>query len=153
MTDQQTSGLDQLELAAWRAFVRAALLVTNLIDAELQAAFDVTHTDFAAMVMLREAPHRRLRMAEVADGLGVDRSALTYRVKRLEARGLVLRDTHVPGDGRGTYAVLTDAGVSFLRRCSRSHVADVRRHFVDHLDRGDLPGIAVTMAKLAQPGG
>lgn len=148
MTSERVRALDPDELAAWRAFVQSALYVTNVIDQELQAAFDITHTDFAAMVMLREAPPRRLRMAEVADGLGIDRSVLTYRVKRLEGRGLVMRERDVPGDGRGTYAVLTDAGVSFLRRCARSHVGDVRRHFVDHLDRADLATVAMTMAKL-----
>ena len=147
--DRSDGPLRRDELAAWRPFVQVALRVTNAIDRDLQAGYGITHTDFAAMVMLREAAGQRLRMAQVADSLGIDRSVLTYRVKRLEGLGLVVRERDVPGDARGTFAVLTGEGVSLLRRCTREHVRSVRRHFLDHLEPADLPALERALTKVA----
>lgn len=52
-----------------------------------------------------------LRMAEVAQGLGVEKAALTGLVDRAESRGLVERAA-VPGDRRSTQVSVTEAGAA-----------------------------------------
>ena len=52
-------------------------------------------------------------MAELADSVLLSRSGMTRLVDRLEREGLLERDT-CAADGRGTFAVLTDAGEALL---------------------------------------
>ena len=51
----------------------------------------------------------------------------------MEANGLVRRDS-CPGDKRGLFAVLTDAGMETIERVAPHHVESVRRHFINLLD-------------------
>ena len=51
---------------------------------------------------------------------------------RLEARGWVRREP-APKDGRGTVAVLTDAGWEMLAATAPGHVSAVREHLFDQL--------------------
>ncbi|HEY0187549.1 MAG TPA: MarR family transcriptional regulator [Cellulomonas sp.] len=51
------------------------------------------------------------RMAELAQGLGIEKAAMTGLVDRAESRGLVER-TAVPGDRRSIHVVVTDAGAT-----------------------------------------
>ena len=54
-------------------------------------------------------------MAELADSVLLSRSGMTRLVDRLEREGLIVRDT-CEYDGRGSFAVLTDAGEAAARR-------------------------------------
>lgn len=71
-------------------------------------------TDFRALTLLGESPERELRITELAAQVGLNQSSTTRLVARLEAKGLVVRDT-CPDDGRGIYAVITDAGLTLAR--------------------------------------
>ena len=69
---------------------------------------------YDVLLQLAEAPDHRLRMAELAERVLLSRSGLTRLVDRLAAEGLVTREPF-PGDARGLYTVLTDAGLARLR--------------------------------------
>jgi DNA-binding MarR family transcriptional regulator len=93
--------------------------------------------------MLSEAPGRSLRMSDLAVRANSSPSRLSHAVARLEERGWVRREP-APKDGRGTVAVLTDAGVEMLVSTAPGHVAAVREHLFDRLtpeqvrDLGDI---------------
>ena len=95
-----------------------------------------------------------LRMADLADMVILSRSGLTRRVDHLVAAGLVER-RKCPTDGRGVLAVLTDAGREQLERATPTHVAGVRRHFVDHFEPPELEALADAHERIAkgEPGG
>lgn len=89
---------------------------------------------------LSETPDRRLRMSELAQRLNLSPSGLTRRVDSLVRQGLVSRRS-CPSDGRGSFAVLTDAGMDKVTLAAVTHVGGVRRYVVDPLPDGQLSGL------------
>ncbi len=128
---------DDPRLLAWGAFLRAHAAVSRRLEAELEAAEQLSLADYDALVQLAFVEERRLRMNELADRLMLTRSGVSRLVDRLAADGLVARD-RCSADARGAYAVLTDAGLSRLRAATPIHVHGVRRHFLEALPESDL---------------
>ncbi len=71
-------------------------------------------------------------MTELADATSQSRSRLSHQITRMEARDLVRRE-ECEGDKRGTWAVLSDFGMTTIERVAPRHVESVRRHYLDHL--------------------
>ena len=97
------------------------------------------------------------RPSEIADHIGVDRTALSRVLRELEAKGLVRRSRD-DSDGRSTQVALTEPGRACLERAlpqsmgTTNHFsgklsekeAEVFRSLVDKLlagEEGALPGI------------
>lgn len=116
---------------AWRALVEFCGQLVDGMDADV-AQFSLTSPDYEVLVHLSEAQDHGLRMSELAHRVLVSKSRLTYRVDRLEARGLVVREP-CETDRRGFIARLTPAGYALLTEAAPHHVAGVRRRIVDHL--------------------
>ncbi|HRW38374.1 MAG TPA: MarR family transcriptional regulator [Aquihabitans sp.] len=135
-TDADVRWLDEREQAAWRAFITGARRLTERLDQELKA-LGLGHDDYGVLVALSEADGDRLRMAELADLQVESRSRLSHHIGRLEARGLVARET-CPEDRRGTWAVLTPEGRTMIESVAPHHVAGVRRHLLDHVEPDEL---------------
>jgi DNA-binding MarR family transcriptional regulator len=128
----ETRWLDDDEQRTWRTLLRHQVYVLDRLDSELVAEHGLSLADYEILVELSEAPDRRLRMAELADGALVSRSRLTHRVDQLARDGLVVRQP-CPTDRRGMFAVLTTKGAKLLERAARTHVASVRRYVIDPL--------------------
>ena len=129
--------LTPAELGAWRGMLRVHAALLRALDAELDAAHDLPLTSYDVLIYLKDAPGRRLRMAELADSVLLSRSGVTRLVDRLEREGLLVRDTCID-DGRGLYAVLTDKGESLLARARPTHLAGVRERFLQHFSEEEL---------------
>jgi DNA-binding MarR family transcriptional regulator len=71
-------------------------------------------------------------MSDLAVRANSSPSRLSHAVARLEDRGWVRREP-APKDGRGTVAVLTEAGMDMLVRTAPGHVTAVREHLFDRL--------------------
>lgn len=139
-----TPWLDDVEMRAWRNLLTVYKRILVQLDADLQKAQLLSLADYAVLVTLSEAPDRRLRMVELADRILVTPSGLTRRVDALVRHGLVSRQP-CPDDRRGTFAVLTGAGLERLRQAAPHHVVQVRRRFFDHLDRRQVAALDSTM--------
>ncbi len=131
----------------WRSFLVAYNSVMKQLEAELDQAEGIPLHHYDVLVHLAEAPGRRLRMADLADRVLLSRSGLTRLVDRLEREGLVCREA-CTSDGRGTYTVLTDAGLERLRGASVAHLDGVRRHFADVLSDSELAALGQIMDRL-----
>ncbi|MCU1454395.1 MAG: transcriptional regulator, MarR family [Acidimicrobiales bacterium] len=141
--------LDADEQRAWRAFVETTRWLFDLLDRELKAAHDLSHDDYALLVGLSEAPDGRLRMSDLADVALESRSRLSHHVGRLEARGLVRRES-CEADRRGLFAVLTPEGRALLEAAAPIHVQGVRAHFIDRLDPGQLATLTDAFVTVAR---
>ena len=119
--------LDPEEQRVWRAFLRVQSRLNAQLDAELVAGNGLNLGDYEVLVHLSEAPGRSLRMAELASRLLLSPSGLTRRIDGLVRDGLVARQA-CPSDGRGSFAVLTDAGFERLSVAAVTHVEGVRRY-------------------------
>jgi DNA-binding MarR family transcriptional regulator len=120
------------EQCTWRAFLTAMRLLTDQLDRELQRDANIPHTYYEILVVLSEAPGRRLRMNELADMCQSSRSRLSHAVNRLEEAGWVRREP-CPSDKRGALAVMTDEGFAAIEAAAPGHVDGVRRHVFDVL--------------------
>jgi DNA-binding MarR family transcriptional regulator len=148
------------ELAAWRGLLRVHASLAKLLDAELAHAHDLPLSSYEVLITLQAAPGKRSRMAELADRVLLSRSGMTRLVDRLEREGLLERDT-CTSDGRGCFAVLTQAGEELLARARPTHLEGVRERFLRHFAQEELaqmaawwdrvvPG-AASSADLSQP--
>jgi DNA-binding MarR family transcriptional regulator len=149
MSDQTAPlPLDPAEERAWRAFVRASVVVPRVLEAEMHAAHGITMTEYFVLVNLSEAAERRLRMSELAARGAMSLSAISRVVGSLARRGLVER-VRCPSDGRGLFAVLTDQGLARLQEVYPTHLAGVRRHVMRHLAGLDLDQLAAALSRVA----
>ncbi len=139
--------LDTEEIQLWRPLAIAGTHLFNAIEAELKAAADLTHLDHLTLFSLRAAREQGRQMSEIAAMFGVDPSVITYRVKRLEARGLVRREASAT-DGRVVLAVITPEGLALLQALAPIHAAAVRASFLQHLEPGEAEAIAAIFRRL-----
>jgi DNA-binding MarR family transcriptional regulator len=139
--------LSKDELSAWRGFLRVHSSLFHQLDAELADADDLPLRSYEVLLLLEDAPQQRLRMSDLSRSVLLSPSGVTRLVDRLEREGLVTRE-RCPEDGRGYNAVLTDAGEGRLQRARATHLAGVRRLFLDKLAEADLLQLAAYWDKL-----
>jgi DNA-binding MarR family transcriptional regulator len=135
-------------LSAWRALLTAHTRLVDRLDQDLRVEAGMSLADYSALLHLAEAPQRRLRMSQLAEGIFLTRSGVTRLVDRLQADGLVSR-SHCPSDGRGAEAVLTEAGLERLRSASLIHLRGIKAYFLDQVAESDLEVLERMMGAVA----
>jgi DNA-binding MarR family transcriptional regulator len=136
MSTDEPRWLSSIEQRAWRSHLSAHKLLSHRLDRELHE-FGLSLNDYEILVNLSESPRRRMRMSDLADATVQSRSRLSHQISRMEAAGLVTRES-CDADRRGTFAVLTDHGWETILRVAPHHVAGVRQHFIDRLTDDQL---------------
>ncbi len=131
-------------LRGWRALLTAHALLVRRLEDELREESGMSLPEYSALLQLAEAPGRRKRMAELADGMIVTRGGVTRLVERLEADGLVERGP-CASDGRGTEAILTEAGLEQLRAASRIHLRGIDDYYFGRVSEEDQQTIGRVM--------
>ncbi|MEZ0111275.1 DNA-binding MarR family transcriptional regulator [Catenulispora sp. EB89] len=129
--------LDPTEQAVWRQYISVMRLLPDRLNASLSRGHGLTLIDYEVLARLSEAPLRRIRMTELAEGALLSKSRLSHQISRMEKEGLVRREP-CETDGRGFFAVLTDQGWEKLLASVPTHVADVREAFITPLSREQL---------------
>ncbi|MEV6846055.1 MarR family transcriptional regulator [Actinoplanes sp. NPDC051411] len=141
--------LTDTEQTAWRTFIESSWALHTRLEDELRAATGLSMNDYHVMVVLSEAPERRLRMGELASRLVFSPSRVTYQINSMVKRGLV-RKQSCPEDGRGQEAVLTDDGLAALQAAAPLHLDTVRKAFIDHVDADELEVINRVFKKVRE---
>ncbi|HEY3631769.1 MAG TPA: MarR family transcriptional regulator [Jatrophihabitantaceae bacterium] len=134
-------------VAAWRAFLRAHASVLRKLERDLVNEAGMPLGWYDVLVQLAEAPERRLRMADLADKVLLSRSGLTRLVDRLQSEGLVTREPY-PGDARGLYTVLTQAGFEKLRAAAPTHLAGVHAYWLSRFSDRELHDLHMLLGRL-----
>jgi DNA-binding MarR family transcriptional regulator len=142
--------LSDHEQAAWRTFIESSWALHTHLEDDLRAATGLSMNDYHVLVVLSEAPERRLRMGELAGRLVFSPSRVTYQISSMVKRGLVLKQS-CPEDGRGQEAVLTGAGLAALEAAAPLHLVTVRDRFIDRLEGDELAVIARVFEKVRKP--
>ncbi|MFX4271538.1 MarR family winged helix-turn-helix transcriptional regulator [Propionibacteriaceae bacterium Y1685] len=132
----QAKWLSAEQQTAWRNYLLGAARLTERLDADLRR-FGIDLGEYEILVTLEESEGRRVRMSELADRVHQSRSRLTHTIARMEKANLVVR-TMCPSDRRGVWAELTPAGFELLKTAAPSHVACVRRNFVEAVGEQDF---------------
>ena len=138
-------GVPEPHLRAWRAVLNAHSSVVARIEEALAEAGLPPLAWYDVLWALR-ASGRRVRMAELADRLTLSRGGLTKLADRLEAAGLLRREP-ADEDGRGLYAVLTEAGEEMLRRMWPVYSRVLRETFVQAVSVDEAAAIAAGLGR------
>jgi DNA-binding MarR family transcriptional regulator len=135
-------------LGPWRAFVRAQAHVSRRLDEDLRAEHGLSLQEYVALLILAEAPERRLRMGRLADSLTLSKSGATRLIDRLVDDGFVAR-LSCPSDLRGAEAALTDEGLQRLRTAAPTHLRGIADYFLSAIEADDLEVVERTMRCVA----
>ncbi|MFD3812502.1 MarR family winged helix-turn-helix transcriptional regulator [Rhodococcus sp. NPDC058639] len=132
MNSDDPRWLDANQQAAWRVLVSVITRLPAALDTQMQRDSDMTHFEYFVLAVLSEAPGHRLQLSTLATEANASLSRLSHVVTRLGKRGWLRREP-VTG-GRGSYAVLTDAGHAKVVESAPAHVDTVQRLVFDGLD-------------------
>lgn len=140
MAPTTTPAVEELsasELAAWRGLLRVHAALFKALDAGLESAHGLPLSSYEVLMLLRSAPGRRMRMADLAGRVLLSRSGMTRLVDRLEREGLIARE-QCTDDARGCYAVLSPRGQGILEEARPTHLAGIRARFLSHFSPAEL---------------
>jgi DNA-binding MarR family transcriptional regulator len=154
MATTASAQLEGTSLEAWRAYLQSHASILRVLDAELVAEQGITSRDYEVLLYLNHSPDSRLAMSALATSTMLTRSGITRLVDGLVAGGFVERIA-CSKDARVSYAQLTDAGEQKLREAGCTHVASIRRMFLEHFSSQEIAQLARLLSRLpgAQEGG
>jgi DNA-binding MarR family transcriptional regulator len=117
---------------AWRWMSVLHARIIDQLETDSLAAGVVPFSWFEVLTALEAAPENRVRLKELVDAVLLTKAGVSRLLDRIEAGGLLRRQA-CAGDGRGSDAVLTQAGVTALRLARPVYVKTIERHFGQHL--------------------
>ncbi|MEO7557074.1 MAG: MarR family transcriptional regulator [Acidimicrobiales bacterium] len=131
--------LDEREERAWRALQFMQMRLEGELARQL-AGSGLSYPDYVVLVALTDRPDTRMRLYELAQILGWEKSRASHQVSRMVERGLVKKEK-CASDRRGAYVVLTSRGRRAIEAAAPGHVTTVRRLFVDCLTLRQLDAV------------
>lgn len=112
--------------AAWAKYQRMRARLTGRLSRELAQKSGLSEADFEILCALTEAPDESVRALALRCGLEWEKSRLSHQLRRMEERGLVVRED-CEEDNRGSVVLVTEAG--------RKLAAEARRHYDEAVRR------------------
>jgi DNA-binding MarR family transcriptional regulator len=104
-------------MRAVTSVMRAQQILLADLDARLRV-HGITFSRYEALVLLLFSRTGALPLSKIGQRLQVHATSVTNVIDRLESAGLVRREPN-PRDGRGTLAVITDAGRKVAEAATR----------------------------------
>jgi DNA-binding MarR family transcriptional regulator len=139
--------LDGAALDAWRGYLQSHASIVRLLDAELIAEHGLTARDYEVLLYLAQAEDRRLPMSAIAESTMLTRSGITRLVDGLVECGLIER-VSCSKDARVSYAHLTEVGYEKLREAGQTHIAGIRRLFLENFNEREIEQLASLLSRL-----
>ena len=134
-------------LDSWRLFITLYPKLIERIDAELQAAGQLSLPQYDVLIELFETDKKRLRMFELAQRVVLSRSSITRLTDQLTLQGMLTRETD-PADRRGSYAVLTEAGETALKNAWPIYREAILRQFGQFLSEEEAQILVQVFSRL-----
>lgn len=132
----------------WQAMMTSFTRVNRMLAIEMGEETEISLDWYSILLMLSQAESGVMRPSDVADQVGLSRSATTRLIDRLERDGLVERRA-CGTDRRGTFVGLTQRGEESFRMAGRVHLRGIDEHVGTHLTSGELSQLKVLLTKLA----
>jgi len=124
------------------------------LDAQLQHDDGISISELEVLMALVRSPGRRLRVRDLAELTGWEKSRVSHQVTRMEARGLVEREDCAE-DRRASWIRLSGDGRRVLVRALPKHTATIRRILFDAItpeQQNELLAIANRMTEAMAAG-
>lgn len=135
------------EWAGWRAFYLMRRQLDLALERQLQADAHISAPEYELLLALYGAPGKQLRVGEIGERIGWEKSRVSHQVSRTEKRGLVER-RECDSDARGVWIVLTNEGRRAVLGATRDHTAAIRRYFFDVLTEEELAVLSDISARV-----
>jgi DNA-binding MarR family transcriptional regulator len=139
--------LDEREERAWRALQFMQMRLEAELARQLASGSGLSYSDYLVLVALTDRTEARLRLFELGEILGWEKSRLSHHVGRMADRGLVKKEP-CDADRRGAFVVLTTKGRKAIGLAAPGHVGVVRRLFIDKLTPAELDVIATASERV-----
>ena len=131
-TPDDVEWLSEQETEAWVGLHGVTMNLSSLLDAQLQRDSSMSSFEYSVLSWLSMVEGRSVRMSDLASLAHGSLSRLSNVVKKLEGRGLLVREPD-PEDGRYTVARLTEEGWTAVVAAAPGHVRHVRSLVFDVL--------------------
>jgi DNA-binding MarR family transcriptional regulator len=131
-------------MRAITSIMRAHQILIADLDAMLRP-FGITFSRYEALVLLTHSREGSLPLSVIGERLQVHATSVTNVIDRLEGAGLVARVPN-PRDGRGTLAVITDAGREVAHKATEAFNA--ARFGLSSLNLDDMEEVFTVLRKL-----
>jgi DNA-binding MarR family transcriptional regulator len=132
----ESSALNSAEVQTWASFYAMRRRLDRALDLQLQRESGLSASEYEILVAINVSENRQLRIKEIAQSIGWEKSRVSHLVTRMERRDLVTR-TECDTDARGSWIGLTASGRRTVLGAIRGHSAAVRRYFFDVLTPAD----------------
>ncbi|BCJ52533.1 MarR family transcriptional regulator [Actinoplanes sp. NBRC 14428] len=121
--------------AAWQAYQRMRVQLNGRINRELTRSTGLSEADFDILFFLEQSGESSVTSLALRCGLEWEKSRLSHQLRRMEQRGLVVKEAP------GAVIRLTDRGREQIAAARACHEAAVRRYFGDVLNAEQLAAL------------
>src|SRR3954470_16116128 len=121
--------LSDTQLADWTNYQRMRVRLTERVNRELAQNTGLSEADFEILSALIESPNESVRALALRCGLEWEKSRLSHQLRRMEMRGLVIREDCAE-DNRGSFIRVTEAGRSLAAAAMEHYEQALRRYVI-----------------------
>jgi DNA-binding MarR family transcriptional regulator len=132
---------------AWTGLQRAHRELTRRLEAALEQRHGLSLSSLELLGRLAAVDGHHERLARLAEAVGLSLSRVSRIIDALERCGLVERRP-CPEDTRATEAWLTGDGLELAHEAQATHLAEVQRHFLDHVSPDELRTLGAVFVRL-----
>ena len=140
--------LDSAEQKSWQNYLVTVLRMTTVLNRELHDVHQLSLDDVRLLNLLEVSATGSIPMAKLTEALAAPPSRLTRQIRRLDERGLVLRDVS-PQDRRRVLVTITAAGRTVVQQAMITYANAVRTHFLGPLTRAHMTAVAATCSQIS----
>ena len=135
-----TATLTDTQKTIWTSYQRLRLRLTERLNRELADATGLSEADFEILSAMMQAQDETVRALALRCGLEWEKSRLSHQLKRMEARGLVMRE-ECEEDNRGTLIRVTELGRKLAAEAQLYYEQAIQRYVVDALTPDQLEAL------------
>lgn len=131
----------------WASYQRMRLRLTERLNRELTQQTGLSEADFEILTALTESPDDTVRALALRCGLEWEKSRLSHQLKRMEERGLVIREECVE-DNRGSVIRVTDLGRKLAAEARVCYEQAVQHYVIDVLTADQFEALGIISERI-----
>jgi DNA-binding MarR family transcriptional regulator len=146
----KTDMLTQKQREIWANYQQMHIRLTGRINRELAQQTGLSEADFGILNALIQSNDDSVRALALRCGLEWEKSRLSHQLRRMEQRGLVVREECIE-DNRGTIIRITPHGRELAIKAQQYYDNAIMQYMMSHLSPEQLQTLeAITETVLAQ---
>jgi DNA-binding MarR family transcriptional regulator len=132
--------LTETQKTIWGSYQRLRLRLAERLNRELSEKTGLSEADYDILTALTETPDNTMRALSLRCGLEWEKSRLSHQLRRMEKRGLVVREDCIE-DNRGTVIRVTDKGLKLAQEARLVYEQAVQQYVIDVLTPEQLASL------------